>query len=140
MHNTKKLWGHPFIKREWTIVKAPNFHEILFNTWKGLSQNFNVIAFFALELGRHQHNTKNLWKCSFIKREWTIEKAPNFQEIFLNTRTSLSQNFNVIAFFVLELFRPTQHKKRVRRCPYKLCFRLGLCLGFRLRLKLRPQP
>ena len=37
--------------------------------------------------------------CFFIKHEQTIEKAPNFQEILLNIWTSLSQNFNVIAFF-----------------------------------------
>ena len=101
------------------------------NNWKStkLSRNtfqhldkpqskFNVIAFFVLELRRCLHNNNNKKNC-FIKCKQTIEKAPNFQEIFLNTRTSLSQNFNVIAFFILELFRHKRHKKAMGASFYK---------------------
>ena len=38
-----------------------------------------------------------------IKMEKTIEKSANFQQILLNIQTSCSQNFNVVASFVLEL-------------------------------------
>ena len=99
----KNLWRCSFIKRERTFEQAPNFQEILLNIQRNLSQNFNVIVFFVLELFRCLLNQKNLWRCSFIKRERTIEQAPNFQKILLNIQKSLSQNFNVIASFILEL-------------------------------------
>ena len=99
----QKIREKDFIKGEQTIEKAPNFPETLFNTRASLSQNFNVIAFFVLELFRRLHNPKNLWRCPFIKRERTIEKTPNLQQILLNTRTSLSQNLIAVACFVLEL-------------------------------------
>ena len=35
--------------------------------------------------------------------EQAIEKSLNFQQILLNTRTSLSQKFSDVASFVLEL-------------------------------------
>ena len=38
-----------------------------------------------------------------IKMEQTIEKSANFQQILLNIQASCSQNFNVVASFVLEL-------------------------------------
>ena len=50
-----------------------------------------------------KHNPKNLWSCPFIKREQTTEKSPNLLEILLYTSASLSQNFIVVASFVLEL-------------------------------------
>ena len=48
---------------------------------------------------------------TLIKTEQTIEKASNFQELFLNTGTSLRQKFNAVACFVLELFRHLPYPK-----------------------------
>ena len=49
--------------------------------------------------------------CPFMELEAITEKEPNFQEILLNIWRSLSQNFNVIALFVLELFSRLPRQK-----------------------------
>ena len=117
----KLVRGCPLIKPEPTIEKTPNFQEILLNIWTNLTQNFNAIACFVLGLPRRLQNPKNLWGCPFIKCESTIEKAPNFKEILLNIRTSLSQNFNAVASFVLGLFRRLQNPKSLWGCPFIKC-------------------
>ena len=38
-----------------------------------------------------------------MKTEQTIEKSVNFYQTILNTWTNFSQNFNVVASFVLQL-------------------------------------
>ena len=40
---------------------------------------------------------------SLIKMEQTIEKAPRFGEVIINTRGTHNQSFNVLDFFVLVL-------------------------------------
>ena len=105
LENPKNLWWCPLVKREQTIKKLPNFQEIFRSTRKSLKENLNTVAWFVLELFRCLRNPKNLWWCPRVKRERTIEKLPNFQEIFRSTRKSLSQNFNAVAWFVLELLK-----------------------------------
>ena len=48
---------------------------------------------------------------SLVKTEPTIKETPNIQEILLNMRTSLSQNFNAVACFILELLRRLHYPK-----------------------------
>ena len=109
----KLVRGCPLIKPESTIEKAPNLQGILLNIRTRLSQNFNAVACFVLELFRCLHNLKHLLWCPFIKCEQTIEKALNFQGILLNIWTSRSQNFNVVACFALEFFRRLHDTKNL---------------------------
>ena len=50
---------------EQTIEKLPNFQQILFNTWASLSQNFNVVASFAVELFGFVFYIYTIFLCSF---------------------------------------------------------------------------
>ena len=105
-------------KREQRIQKTPNFLEIFMNTRTSLTQNCNAVACFVLELFRHLRNPKKLWRCSFIKRERTIEKLLNFQKILLYIWTILRQNFSVVVCFVLEFYRRLRNPKKLWRCPF----------------------
>ena len=105
LRNPKNLWWCPLLNNERAIEKLPNFQEIFKKTWTSLRQNFKTVAWFLLELFRRLRNPKNLWWCPLVKRERTIEKLPNFQEIFRSTRRSLSQNLNAVAWFILELLK-----------------------------------
>ena len=118
LRNPKKLWMCPFKKREQRIQKTPNFLEIFMNTRTSLTQNCNAVACFVLELFRHLRNPKKLWRCSFIKRERTIEKLLNFQKILLYIWTILRQNFSVVVCFVLEFYRRLRNPKKLWRCPF----------------------
>ena len=104
------------IKTEKTIEKTPNLQKLFLNTRTSLRQTFNAVACSVLELFRRRRNPKNLWWCPIIKREKTTEKLPNFQEIFMNTRSSLRQNFDAVACFVLELFRRLRNPKNLWWC------------------------
>ena len=104
------------IKTEQTIQQLLNFQQILLDTRTNLSQNFNVVASFVLELLGfllYIYIYIYIYICSIfyatfqklIKTEQTIEKLPYFREILLRTRSSFIQNFNVVASFALELLR-----------------------------------
>ena len=41
--------------------------------------------------------------CPLTKRQQTIEKTPNFEQVITNTRTTHNQSFNVLTRFLLEL-------------------------------------
>ena len=105
LRNPNNLWWCPLVNNERAIEKLPNFQEIFRSTRKSLRQNVNPVAWFVLELFRPLRNPKNLWWCPLLKREQTIEKLPNFQEIFRSTRRSPSQNLNAVALFILELLK-----------------------------------
>ena len=74
---------------EQTIEKLPNFQQILFNTWTSLSQNFNVIASFALELLVFVFYIYTIFLCSFSEinkngtNNWKITKHQTFGKYFL---------------------------------------------------------
>ena len=62
-----------------------------------ISQKIGVLTKNGVKMFEVRKTAKfdlNLWL------EQTTEKPPNFQKILLNTRTSLRQNFNVIAFLL----------------------------------------
>ena len=98
------LWT--LIKMEQTIEKSPNFQQTLLNTWASFSQKFNDVAVFILDLLGFDFDICIIFLRSFSKNNkkgtnnW---KGPNFQQILLIIPASLSQNFNVVALFVVEL-------------------------------------
>ena len=72
---------------EQTIEKLPNFQQILFNTWASLSQNFNVVASFAVELFGFVFYIYTIFLCSFSeinKNGTNNEKSPN-NKLLANT-------------------------------------------------------
>ena len=94
------------IKTEQTIEKIRKFQQIFLKSQTSLSQNFDALASFLRELLGFvfQMNFIFLWHFTdFDKNGKTIKKTRNFQQIFLNSQTSLSQDFNGVASLAFEL-------------------------------------
>ena len=78
----------------------------LLNTWASFSQKFSDVALFVYDLLGFDFDICIIFLRSFSKNNkkgtnnW---KGPNFQQILLIILASLSQNFNVVALFVVEL-------------------------------------
>ena len=80
------LWT--LIKMEQATEKSPNFQQILLNTRRSFSQNFNDVASFVLELLGFIFYVYTIFYAllrNFIKTKQAIEKAPHFEEVITNT-------------------------------------------------------
>ena len=91
---------------EQATEKSPNFQQILLNTRRSFSQNFNDVASFVLELLGFIFYVYTIFYAllrNFIKTKQAIEKAPHFEEVITNTWTVHNQNLHALATLVLEL-------------------------------------
>ena len=73
---------------EQATEKSPNFQQILLNTRRSFSQNFNDVASFVLELLGFIFYVYTIFYAllqNFIKTKQAIEKAPHFEEVITNT-------------------------------------------------------
>ena len=80
-----------------TTARTCKFCVALWVEPSNISQKIGVLTKNGVKMFEVRKTAKfdlNLWL------ERTTEKLPNFQKILLNTRTSLRQNFNVIAFLL----------------------------------------